>query len=205
MPSTPGRICASASASSRTSIALVGESSEISTVVMSSSSPLNGMKRGSRIAADTALLLTSTSNGRCACRVPMQPRSSPFCVRVTKHAPCSASQGAVSSAARGTPKACEIAARAIGNNTFPRSLCMSHFLGKGEGGIAHHLVMRPGCVPGVSQIQQMGRETVPQRRDDQAGDRRAAAGMIVYDRLAQLEDVLHGAMVNLLRDGVGQV
>src|SRR3989338_4141488 len=192
MPSTLGRICASASASSRTSIAVVGESSEISTVVMSSSSTLNGMKRGSRRAADTALLLTSVNNGRCACNVPMQPRNSPSCVRVTKHAPCSVSQDALSSAARGTPKAREISARAIGNSTFPRSVCMLVLLGKGESGITHHLVMRPRSVSGVSQTEQVRGEMVLLRRDDQAADRRAATGLLMVDWLAQLEDGLHG-------------
>src|SRR3990167_4650460 len=161
---------------------------------MSSSSALNGMKRGSCIAAETALLLTSASNGRCACNVPMQPRSSPFCVSVTKHAPCSASQGAVSSAARGTSNARAIAARAIGSSIFPSSVFIFHLLGKGEGGIAHHLVIRPRSVPGVSQIEQMRREVVLLRRDDQAVDRRAAAGVVVIDRLAQPGEGLHGAV-----------
>ena len=119
MPSMPGRICASASASSRTSISVVGESSEISTVVMSSSSALNGMKRGSCMAADTALLLTSASNGRCACSVPMQPRSSPSCVRVTKQAPCRGQPGCGFIRRARPPRARAIAARAIGSNTFP--------------------------------------------------------------------------------------
>ena len=65
------------------------------------------------------------SSGRCASSVPMQPRSRPCCVRVTKLAPGSCSQDAAVDGCVGAavwPNACAMAVRAMGSSILPCSV-----------------------------------------------------------------------------------
>jgi len=61
-----------------------------------------------------------------------------------------------------------------------------------------------GGVAGVAQVEQVRGEVMFLCRDDQAADRRAAAGMIVRDGLVQFQDGLHGLVIHALCGGVGQ-
>src|SRR3990172_12220455 len=63
-------------------------------------------------------------------------------------------------------------------------------LGEGKGCIADHLVARAGGVAGVAQVEQVRGEVMSLRRDDQAVDGGAAAGLVMRDGLAQLQDGL---------------
>src|SRR5216110_2812207 len=102
----PSRPTTTRSASTGAGSSVRSDSTEISRARDGSSSRLTGAKRGSSRAAATAISRTTAPSSRSAAMWPMQPRSAPRSVRVTKAPRFSAAPGTAHTGGSGRPSRC---------------------------------------------------------------------------------------------------
>ena len=151
----------------------------------------------------------------------MQPRNLPCCISVTNDAPLSLQPlrvggGGVRHAQlggdRGARERQQHVARVRGQcgcrrrmrrRGRSRSVDMMRLV-KRKRAVADDAVAVAGGVARIAQVEQFRREAVPARGQHQAVDRRAAAGLLVRNVDAQIEDGLRGGAVDGLRVGVAR-
>ena len=167
--------------------------------VVRSSVAVSGSKRGSRNAAALALALTSASRVRCACRVPMQPRSLPWRMSVTNVAPTSCRKRVVFAGLEAQPQ--DIA----DGRARDRDQDVARVFGSGRGAgieaerrVAHHAPAVAGGVARVAQIDELGLEALACRGQEQAVHRDRAAGLVRIQAGLAIEDGARGVAVGCL-------
>src|SRR5258706_6764403 len=134
----------------------------------------------------------------------MQPRNSSARRRVTKVAPVSASQSAVSSVAAASPKRLPIAARAIGSSTAPAWSFMASGLRECECPVTDDARLVAGSVAGVAQVDQLCAQPAALAERQQPVDDRRAARLVMAEGRVEIDDRPRGARVGLLRRAVRQ-